>query len=207
MLYQVWYSFTVYQTISHFIGHSNNRMLYWFWNSHTIHQATTLHTGPHRTRSNTARRCLLVRMTKGAPSSSTAEEYTSTTAENFIPTTAGTSVMARSAGATAPAKSASDRPSHGYGRCHSITPSDNPSMHLPRRHTVPTTVRSLAQWGPDAAINLSLIIQSRACLPMSPNPRTARISNSVANIAGSIPSRRVALSNCRRNTASLPGEL
>ena len=56
-------------------------------------------------------------------------------------------------------------------------------------------------------MNLSLIIASQACLPMSPNPRDARVPSSVANVAGSIPGRRIALMNRRRTTASLPGEL
>ena len=58
-----------------------------------------------------------------------------------------------------------------------------------------------------AAMNLSLIIASWARLPMSPNPHAARVPSSVANIAGSIPGQQIALSNRRRTTASLPGEL
>ena len=54
-----------------------------------------------------------------------------------------------------------------------------------------------------AAMNLFGIIKSRTRLPMSSNLRTARIPNSVANIAGSTPGRRLALSNRRRTTANL----
>ena len=51
-------------------------------------------------------RCLSVRIIEGSPSISTAEEYTSATAKNLVPAKAGTSVLAGSAGATAPAISA-----------------------------------------------------------------------------------------------------
>ena len=43
----------------------------------------------------TALRCLLVRMTEGSPSSSTAEECTSATADNFIPAMAGTVISGK----------------------------------------------------------------------------------------------------------------
>ena len=54
---------------------------------------------------------------------------------------------------------------------------------------------------------LSRTIQFRAQVPISPNPRTAKISNSVANVAESAPVRRVTLSNFLLNTANVPGEL
>ena len=64
--------------------------------------------------------------------------------------------------------------------------------------------RTLSRWhrSPQlrwSAINLSRTIRFRAQVPISPNPRTAKISNSMANVAGSAP-------NVILNTSNLPGE-